>query len=122
LHTSQLQPGNENLARITIILNLLLGRHLPPRLLWRMRPVGHGLLRANRRQLSFSDFYLVVILTRIDSLPTNKTKEVVEAGSKERSKERANPIDPVISGETAVDYIRTERASRVERSSGKVIT
>lgn len=121
-----------------IILNLLLGRHVvpqrlatprrftrrlitPQRLLW-IPIVGHSMLRGSYRRLSCSNVPLIVILARIDVLIANEAKEVVEGRSEERAEKWTNPIDPVISGETAVDHIRTEGTSRVKRSSGKVVT
>jgi hypothetical protein len=47
---------------------------------------------------------------------------MIEGRSEEGSQEWANPVDPVIPGETAVDHIWAKGASRVERSSSIIIT
>lgn len=80
-----------------------------------------GTIWTNQRLLS-GRIFLVIILTRIDHLPAHHTKESVECRGKKGSEQRTDPIDPVVPRKWAVDYIRSEGASRVERSSGVVIT
>jgi hypothetical protein len=65
---------------------------------------GDGMFRTKQRLLS-GHLFLVIILTRVDPLPAHKTKESVESRGKKGSKQRTDPINPVISGKRAVDHI-----------------
>jgi hypothetical protein len=61
-------------------------------------------------------------LTRIDILPAYEAQEVIEGRGEEGTEQRADPVDPVISGERAVNYIWSQGARRVQGSSGIIIT
>lgn len=60
---------------------------------------SHGLLSSIVR------FPFVIILPRVDFLPADEAEDVIEARREQRPKEWTNPIDPVISGEVAIDHI-----------------
>lgn len=83
------------------------------------------MIRTHQRllqRLLSGHIFLVIILARVDRLPTHETKESIESRGKKGSEQRTDPIDPVVSRKRAVDHIRSEGASRVERSSGIKIT
>jgi hypothetical protein len=71
------------------------------------------MLRRATRVLPSLDLPLVIVLTGINALPADVAKKVIEARGQERAEQRSHPVDPVVSGETAVDDVRAEGAGGV---------
>lgn len=84
--------------------------------------ISHVGLRGSHGVLPSLGLPLVVVLTRVDILPADIAEEVVEARSQKRSEQRSNPVDPVVSGETAVDNIRTQGAGGIQGTTGVEVT
>lgn len=49
---------------------------------------------------------LIVVLTRIDCLIMQKSKELEESTRKQRPDQRPNPVYPMVAGEAPVDDVR----------------
>ena len=69
-----------------------------------------------------SILHVVIILTRVDFLPAYEAQDVIEGRGEEGTEQRADPVDPVISRECAVDYIWSQGTRRVQGSSGIIVT
>ena len=83
-------------------------------------PIGHRVIGINRF-LCATGFPFVKVLTGVNLLPSDKAKDVIEPSCQQRAKQRTNPVYPVISGETTVNHVRSEGASRIERTTGIII-
>ena len=65
---------------------------------------------------------LTSIGTRVGSLVFECLDDLVEADSNESSKERTDPVDPVVRVPITNNDSRAERSSRVERSTSVIDT
>lgn len=62
----------------------------------------------------------VAVLVWVGRLVFEDLDEFVEAGRNNGTKDRSNPVDPVVAGEGVIDHCWTEGTSGVERSTGEV--
>jgi hypothetical protein len=65
---------------------------------------------------------LVTVLTGIGGLIFEGLDELIESGSKSGTKDRPEPVDPVVATEGAVDDCRAERTRWIEGTAGEVYT
>ena len=79
------------------------------------------MLRSSTQVLPSLGLPLIIILTGVNMLPADVAQQVIEARGQERAKQRSNPVDPVVSGETAVDNVRAKGAGGVEGAAGVVV-
>lgn len=62
----------------------------------------------------------IAVLIWVGGFVFEDLDELVEAGSNNGTKDRSNPVDPVVIGKGVVDDCWAEGSSRVEGSTGKV--
>lgn len=67
-------------------------------------------------------FKVVEILSNVGGFPIKPLKNVIKECDDERADERANPVDPMVTGERVIDDSRTECSCRVDTSTGKFDT
>lgn len=86
-----------------------------------MNMISHSVIR-HRRVRACLGLPLVIVLAGVDVLPAEEAQQVVEARSQQRSEQRADPVDPVVPRELAVDHVRAQGAGGVEGAAGVVVT
>ena len=90
--------------RVHSLVNRSTVRRLVSLTLRAIEVIGHSIFRQHR-VLAYLDLPLVVVLTGVDVLPADPAQQVVEARSQQRSKQRTDPVYPMVSGKGAIDNI-----------------
>lgn len=78
------------------------------------------LIRAVRVTATLEVATTIAVHTRVDIVVPEGLQQLVEPASQESTESGTQPVDPVVSGEVAVDNGRAEGAGRIETAAGKV--
>jgi len=66
--------------------------------------------------------FIIKVLSRVRGLVLQHLYEAVKSYSDAGTKDRTEPVNPMVAGEVFEDYARTERACRVEGTTCEVDT